>query len=123
MVFRGTQSTRQRKCVKFTIFTKRAFAWRMGRDTCDEKEEKDSLLRIWKRLKNDSDFNVEIAAMIIRMNADGIAGTKDISLYTPTEMRSLFASYNGTGTSAKNYGEECYNWYSSFQWYHSGEEK
>jgi hypothetical protein len=77
---------------------------------------------IWQQLKNDSDFNIEVASMIVRMNADNIAGNKDIAHYTPDEMRRLFTSYNGTGPSAKNYGEECYHWYPSFQLYHTNEE-
>jgi hypothetical protein len=72
---------------------------------------------IWNLLKSDPEFNIEIAAQIVRMNADKEVKKDNIEDYSEADLIKLLALYNGRGDAAREYGEECYGWYQDFNWY------
>lgn len=73
---------------------------------------------VWDQLRNNPEFNIEVAAQVIRMNADAQAGNKKIEDYSPSELITLLARYNGTGSAAQEYGAECYDWFQTFDSFH-----
>lgn len=72
---------------------------------------------IWDLLKNDPEFNIEVAAQIVRMNADREVKKDNIEDYSEADLIKLLALYNGRGDAAQEYGKECYGWYQEFSWY------
>ena len=89
----------------------------INRDTPLTYEDKGDRSSVWNLLKNDPDFNIEVATQIVRMEADEMNGSKSITGYNSSELIKLFAVYNGSGAAALEYGTECYNWYQDFSWY------
>ena len=72
---------------------------------------------IWNLLRNDPEFNIEVATQIVRMNADKEVKKENIEDYSEADLMKLLARYNGRGDAAQEYGEECYGWYQEFSWY------
>ena len=89
----------------------------ISRDMPLSYTDKNDRSTVWSLLNSDPDFNIEVAAQIVRMNADTEHDNKKIDEYSPSELVNLFARYNGSGDAAQEYGTECYNWYQDFNWY------
>lgn len=81
------------------------------------KDNKTDRTEIWSMLRGDPEFNIEVAAQIVRMNADTEVNKANIEDYTEEDLVKLIALYNGRGDEAREYGEECYDWYLAFRQY------
>lgn len=69
---------------------------------------------VWQRLHDDGNVNISTVPLVLFENAavEGISGPR--LTYTDTELRAIFARYNGTGSEAELYGRELLGVYRVF---------
>jgi hypothetical protein len=73
--------------------------------------------RVWKRLHDDGSYNISTVPLVLLEGASEV-GVRGIRLnYTPNELQSIFAHYNGDGPKARQYGAELYGVYTIFERY------
>lgn len=108
--------------INFAIGSDKVTMYDLGFDTNKKlsADDPDDQREIWGMLNSDPIFCIEVATMNILSCADEKAGHTDFDDFSETDSTLTFARYNGKGDKALNYGQECYDWYLSFQEYESG---
>ena len=76
----------------------------------DAKNPRDLRL-IWRRLRREPLFNLELAALNLLSAAEEKTGRIDFKSYTPEELQRIFTRYNGTSPTVSAYGEAAYEQY------------
>ena len=66
---------------------------------------------VWRLLKRNKGFNLEIAALNLLSAAEEKTGRIDFSSFSPEELKLIFTRYNGTAKSISAYGKEAYQHY------------
>lgn len=74
---------------------------------------------IWNKLHNDDAFAIKMTTLEMYHCADYAGGGVCGSLFHCTEfqIKAILSRYNGTGTDAHDYGNECYKYYKIFKKY------
>ena len=78
-----------------------------AKKSLDEKNPADLRL-IWRKLNQDSAFNLRMAALNLISAAEETTGRIDFSSYTPEEFQLIFTRYNADSRSITFYGRETY---------------
>ena len=72
---------------------------------------------IWEALKYNNNYNIEAVAWVILYEMHNLGLSSDPFAYGDSQIKALFAKYNGTGSAAVTYGEECFEYYKVFRSY------
>ena len=72
---------------------------------------------IWESLKYNNNYNIEAVAWVILYEMHNLGLPSDPFAYSDSQIKALFAKYNGTGTAAVTYGEQCFEYYKVFRSY------
>ncbi len=72
---------------------------------------------MWCLLKSNNQYNIDMITVVLIRAANQKALSTNYFAYTETQYRSILARYNGTGTGAINYGNECYEYFKIFNNY------
>ena len=70
---------------------------------------------IWRLLKRNKSFNLELAALNLLSAAEEKTGRTDFSSFSPEELKLIFTRYNGTSRSVSAYGKAAYQQYLRYQ--------
>lgn len=85
-------------------------------DLLNEENEED-VYNTWRRLSEDEQFNVEMIGIVLRSEALNCNIEYDFENYTDDDIKTVFMRYNGSGYSAKKYGEQLFDWREIFEKY------
>ena len=66
---------------------------------------------IWRLLKRNKGFNLELAALNLLSAAEQKTGRIDFQSFSPEELKLIFTRYNGTSKTISGYGRETYQQY------------
>ena len=69
------------------------------------------LFTVWRLLKRNVRFNLELSTLNLLSAAEETCGRPDFALFTPEEIKRVFTRYNGTCPTISPYGEETYRHY------------
>lgn len=72
---------------------------------------------MWYGLYNNDEFNIKMVTLELIDCARKKGYINNMFYYTTNQNKGLLARYNGTGDSATQYGEECYDYYLIFEQY------
>jgi len=72
---------------------------------------------VWKKLHNDDSFAIKMTTLEIHHCADYAGVSGSLFHCTATQIKAILSRYNGTGTDAQAYGNECYEYYKVFKKY------
>jgi len=77
------------------------------------------MYRVWKRLHDDGNYNISTVPLVVLEGASrvGIRGIR--TNYSSPELKQMFATYNGSGDAARQYGGELYGVYEIFDHYNA----
>lgn len=104
-----------------------ALNFALGRGLCDnetlglpagrrfERGSDDDLCFIWRRLRRDRAFNLEMCALNLLAAAEEMTGRIDFDGYAPQELKLVLTRYNGRLDHVTPYGEETYGYCISFK--------
>ena len=79
-----------------------------------ERGNDGDLRTIWRRLRRDRAFNLELCALTLLASAEERIGRADLSSPTADELKRAFTRYNGRVPGISPYGEETYGLYLKF---------
>jgi hypothetical protein len=69
---------------------------------------------VWNSLHDDGTYNVGAVPLVLFEGANQVGITGQRLDYTDTELRAIFARYNGTGPGAEQHGREVFGVYQIF---------
>ncbi len=101
----------------------RARNWAVGRGlisgTLLDADDWKVFEQVWNSLHDDGNYNISTVPLVLFEGGDqvGVAGIR--LNYSATELRKLFARYNGTGAAADHYGQELYGVYQILESYNA----
>jgi hypothetical protein len=77
------------------------------------------MYRVWKRLHDDGTYNISTVPLVVLEGASrvGVRGVR--TNYSSQELKKMFATYNGRGDAAREYGAELYGVYEIFDHYNA----
>lgn len=76
-----------------------------------------TVYNVWKNLKDNSNYSLQMAALVLLRGADLVDVSEITYNYTEDEVKKVLARYNGTNSDATAYGERNYNIYKIFEKY------
>lgn len=74
---------------------------------------------VWELLRYNDHYNMDTIALILIYEAKNIGLSTNYWNYSDSQVKSLLAKYNGSGSAAAQYGNECFNYYTIFKSYNS----
>jgi hypothetical protein len=74
---------------------------------------------VWKRLREDEEYNVSTVPLVLIHNASLVGVTADRLAYGDDDSRRVLARYNGTGDAAEKYGGELLGVYDVLEKYNA----
>ncbi len=85
-----------------------------NKDTAYDSKDRKDLYEVWYKIYSDDEYAIDLVAMhlLYLKNVTDSDGN-----YMYTTLPDVFARYNGTGDSAKKYGQVVYNYYLAFDSY------
>ena len=82
-----------------------------------DKNNLDDRWLIWKRLNEDTHFNIEMCALTLRSCAEERTGKQAARDFSPEEIKQTFTRYNGNVPHISSYGEKAYLFYQQYEKY------
>lgn len=76
-----------------------------------DRDRPRDLRLVWRLLKRNTGFNLEVAALNLLSAAEEKTGRIDFSSFSPEELKLIFTRYNGTSKTVSAYGKEAYQHY------------
>ena len=73
-----------------------------------DRDDPRDLRYFWRRMKRDTEFNLELASLNLLSAAREKTGRIDFDSYSPEELKQIFTRYNGTAKTVTAYGEAAY---------------
>ena len=70
----------------------------------------DDLCLVWRRLRRDRRYNMELGTLNLISAAQEMNGHTDFARYTPEETKRMFTRYNADVRHVTPYGEETYRY-------------
>ncbi|GAA1590227.1 DUF1906 domain-containing protein [Kribbella hippodromi] len=70
---------------------------------------------VWNSLHDDGTYNIATVPLVLFQGADEVGVTGLRLNYTETELKAIFARYNGTGAGAELHGREVFGVYQIFE--------
>lgn len=72
--------------------------------------------KVWYNLKDDKEYNIQYVGLVLYHAAD-LVNVDNLYNLTSGDVKKVLARYNGTNSSAKNYGSLVYKYYRLFNQY------
>ncbi len=72
---------------------------------------------VWNKLHNDDSFAIKMTTLEMYHCADYAGVSGSLFHCTAPQIKAILSRYNGTGTNAQTYGNECYEYYKIFKKY------
>ena len=70
---------------------------------------------MWNLLHGNKKANIEVATLNLLVAADEMVGRRDITDFTPDELKLVFTRYNANVRNVTPYGERTYRYYEAYR--------